>query len=485
MAASARAGDRPQWGERFSRNQVSTETGLPDAVDAATGRNLRWKADLGTDSYATPIVAGGHVYIGTNNGRPRDPARPGDRGVLMCFAERDGAFLWQLATLKLGGDIYLDWPNSGMSSPATVEGDRVYVVSNRAQVMCLDADGMADGNDGPCRDEAALFSASEGPAVEAGPQDADVIWVTDLVQTLGIWTHDAAHSSILIDGPILYLNTGNGVDNTHRTIRRPDAPSLIALDKATGTLVARDGAGISPRIVHCQWSSPALGEVGGRRLVVMGGGDGVVYAFEALKEPPPPGAVAVLKTAWWFDCDPAAPRQDPCTWNGNRKEGPSDILSMPVFLDDRVYVTGGGDPWWGKPEAWVKCLDAGGSGEVTATALRWSSPLRRHCMATVAVHDGLLFVADLGRALHAIDVTTGQELWSQDLPAEVWNGALVADGRVYVADRGGTLTILAAAREKRLLSQTRLDGASSCSPVAANGTLFVSTATTLYAFRRP
>lgn len=485
IATPAVANDQPQWGERFSRNLASTETNLPESVDPETGRNVRWRADLGTDSYATPVVAGGRVYIGTNNGRPRNPARPGDRGVLMCFDERDGAFLWQLATPKLGGDIYLDWPNSGMSSPATVEGGRVYVVSNRGQVMCLDPDGLADGNDGPCRDEAGLFAAAGGPAGEAGLLDADVLWVTDLVQALGIWTHDAAHSSILVDGAFLYLNTGNGVDNTHRLIRRPDAPSLIVLDQQTGALIAQDGAKLGPRIVHCQWSSPSLGEVNGRRLVFMGGGDGVVYAFEALREPPPVGQVAVLKTAWWFDCDPAAPRENPCTWNGNRKEGPSNILSMPVFLDGRVYVTGGGDPWWGKAEAWVKCLDAGGSGEVTATALEWSCPLRKHCMSTVAVRAGVLFVADLGHALHAIDAATGQELWSHDLPGEVWNGALAADGRVYVADRKGTLTVLAATREKRLLSQVQLDGPISAAPVAANGALFIATATSLYAFGRP
>jgi outer membrane protein assembly factor BamB len=103
-------------------------------------------------------------------------------------------------------------------------------------------------------------------------------------------------------------------------------------------------------------------------------------------------------------------------------------------------------------------------------------------MSTVAIRDGVLFVADLGHALHALDVKTGQELWSQELPGEVWNGALAADGRVYVADRKGTLTVLAAAREKRLLSQVQLDGPISAAPVAANGSLFIATSTSLYAF---
>ena len=57
----------------------------------------------------------------------------------------------------------------------------------------------------------------------------------------------------------------------------PKAPSLIALDKTTGRLVARDDEQVGPRIFHCTWSSPALGQVNGRKLVFFCGGDGVVY----------------------------------------------------------------------------------------------------------------------------------------------------------------------------------------------------------------
>jgi hypothetical protein len=67
---------------------VSNEKGLPDSFDAKTGRNIKWVAKLGTETHSTPIVAGGRVYIGTNNGEPRDPQHQGDRGVLMCLTKR-------------------------------------------------------------------------------------------------------------------------------------------------------------------------------------------------------------------------------------------------------------------------------------------------------------------------------------------------------------------------------------------------------------
>src|SRR5881409_1196107 len=149
------ATDQPQWGQAWSRNMISRERNLPASFDPKTGQNIKWSAELGTETHSTPVVAGGRVYIGTNNGHPRDPQQQGDRGVLMCFDEKSGQFLWQLVVPKREEDPYFDWPNSGISSSVTVKGERVYVVSNRGEVICLDARGMTNGNDGPYRDEAA------------------------------------------------------------------------------------------------------------------------------------------------------------------------------------------------------------------------------------------------------------------------------------------------------------------------------------------
>ncbi len=132
------ATDQPQWGQAWSRNLVSEERGLPESFDPQSGRNIQWSVELGTETHSSPVVARGRVYIGTNNGHPRDPAQRGDRGVLMCLEEASGRFLWQLTFPKRDEDIYFDWPHSGVCSPVTVEGDRVYFVNNRGVVLCLD-----------------------------------------------------------------------------------------------------------------------------------------------------------------------------------------------------------------------------------------------------------------------------------------------------------------------------------------------------------
>jgi outer membrane protein assembly factor BamB len=475
------AGDQPQWGEAWSRNLVSAERGLPESFDPKSGRNMKWAARLGTEAHSTPVVAGGRVYIGTNNGEPRDPRQQGDRGVLMCFDEKDGRFLWQLVVPKRVEDPYYDWPNSGISSPATVEGDRVYVVSNRGEVMCLDAAGLANGNDGPYRDEGRHMTPADAPPLEPGPADADVLWVFDLTAGAGIWSHDAAHSSILIDGPFLYLNSGTGVDNTHRRIRTPDAPSLVVLEKATGRLVARDDEHIAPRIFHSTWASPSLGRIGGRRLIFFAGGDGVVYAFEPIGATPPAGEVLKLKKVWQFDIDPDAPKENVHKYNSNRGESPSNIYGMPVVVNDRVYVAGGGDVFWGKNQAWLKCVDATRTGDITRAGEVWSYPLVRHTLSTAAVHDGLVFVSDCGRLVHCVDAASGKPYWTHELQGEMWASPMVADGKVFIGTRRGDFWIFAASKEKKVLGTVELVSPISATAVAANGVLYVTTMSHLYA----
>ncbi len=483
-----RAGDQPQWGEAWTRNLVSTERGLPEAFDPKSGQNVKWMAKLGTETHSSPVIGNGRVLIGTNNGEPRDPKHAGDRGVLMCFDEKDGRFLWQLVVPKRVEDIFFDWPHAGICSSATIEGNRVYIVNNRAGVMALDLDGLYNGNDGPFKDEGRHMSPADHEPLNPGPTDADVLWVFDLTNGAGIWAHDSVHGSILINGPHLYLNTSTGVDNTHKRIRTPDAPSLVVLDKLTGAYLARDEEPIAPNIFHSTWSSPALAEIDDRPLVFFAAGNGFVYAFEPLNVSSGPkttgaGSVepALLRKVWQFDFDPGAPKTNVHKFNGNRRESPSNFYGMPVLHQGKLYLAGGGDIFWGKNEAWLKCIEAAADAGAGRTAELWSYPLVRHTMSTAVVHEGLAYVADCGHTLHCVDAGTGQGCWTHELSGEVWASPFVADGKVYLGTRRGQFVILAAARQKHVLSTVDLGAPVSSTVTAANGVLYVTTATHLYA----
>ena len=447
----AAAADQPQWGDAWSRNMVSAERRLPVSFDPRTGENIKWSAQLGTQTHSTPIVANGRVYVGTNNGHPREPQHLGDRGVLMCFEEATGRFLWQLIVPKRTEDTFFDWPESGICSPATVENDRVYVVSNRGEVLCLDA-----------------------------LKNGEILWRFNLTTEAGIWSHDAAHSSILIHSNHLYLNSGTGVDNTHKRIRTPDAPSLVVLDKRTGRMVARDREQIAPNIFHSTWSAPSLGTVNGKDLIFFGAGNGIIYAFEPLKDVASQSA-SDLRCVWHFDFDPDAPKTNVHAYNSNRRESPSNFYGMPVFHHDRVYAAGGGDIWWGKNQAWVKCIDATKTGDISTTALVWSYPLQKHVLSTPAISNGLLFIADCGRSLHCLDAETGKPYWTHDVTGEVWASPLVADNKVYIGTRSGAFYIFAANKVKQVIAHIELGEPVSATATAANGVLYVVTMSRLFA----
>lgn len=486
-ARHAACGDRPQWGEPFSRNQVSPEKNLPDSFDPATGENIKWVVPLGSETYVCPIVASGRVLIGTNNNNPRDERHQGDRGIMLCLDARDGQLIWQLVVPKVGGDDpWQDWPNAGLCSPATVEGDRVYVVSNRAEVLCLDLNGQADGNDGPFRDEEKFATPPGSESIQVGPADADILWVCDLLEHAGIGRCDASNASILINGRHLYLNTSNGYDHKTRKILKPDAPGLVVLDKATGRVIARDEERTSPRTFHGTWSSPSMGDVGGRKMAFFGGGDGLCYAFEALPQDAAPASDKPLKLTkvWSYDCDPDAPKEDVHRFFGNRSESPSTIMGMPVFVDGRVYVTAGGDYWWGKPKCWLKCIDATKTGDVTESGHVWSVPLKRHCFSTPSIHEGLVYVVDCGRTIHCLDAETGQEYWTHKARRDFWSSTLVADGKVYVGSRRGDFYIFAAGKEKKLLLSVNMDSGVNAPPTASDGVLYLATMRKLYAIQQ-
>jgi outer membrane protein assembly factor BamB len=504
LPSTAWSGDQAQWGQAFTRNMVSAETGLVDSFDPATGKNIKWVVPLGSQTWSTPVVSQGRVFIGTNNGSPRDPRHKGDRGVLLCLDEKDGHLLWQLVVPKLGADPYLDWPRAGICSPVTVEGNRVYVVTNRNEVVCLDIEGQANGNDGPYRDEGRYMTANgrsslvardstlvprdanddSGLIREVTALDADIIWLFDIPRQAGTWPHDGAHGPALIDGDFLYVNTSNGLDSGHKRIRCPDGPSLICLDKRTGKLLARDYEGIGPRIFHSTWSPPALGVVNGRKRIFFCGGDGVVYGFEPLRTVAPEGKVEALRRVWRFDPDPTAPKENVHQYFGNRQQSPSNIKSTPVFDNDRLYVTVAGDIWWGKRQAWLKCIDATGEGDVTSTGLLWSCDLKEHCCSTPSVQEGLVYTADCGRQIYCIDAGTGKVQWTQDAKGDIWASTLVADGKVYIGTNRGDFWILAAGREKKVLSTLRLDSGISSTAIAANGVVYVATMTKLYALQK-
>ena len=484
------ADDWPMWGHDPSRNMVSRDKGLPTqinpgqakddgTIDAArVSKNIKWIARLGTQSYGNPTMSGGRVFLGTNNGWPHfREDLTGDYGVLLCLDQQTGKRLWSLFSPKLAAGKVSDWEEVGLCSSPTVDNDRVYVVTNRCEVLCLSAAGLSEQNQGEFKDEGQYIAGPGRPAVKVGAGDADIIWRYDMRDELGVFPHNMTSSSVLVVGDKLFVTTSNAVDWTEKHTPSPDAPALICLDKLTGKLLGQERSGICRRMFLSNWSSPAYGVVAGKPMVIFGAGDGFCYAFDAA-----PDRSGTFREIWRCDCNPPARRAT----NGKAlkhsdREGPSEIIATPVLDKDRVYVAIGRDPESGDGPGAMTCIDATRTGDITTTGKLWVNDKISRSISTASVADGLLYLADFSGVVHCFDADSGSSCWDHDTEGHIWASTLLADGKIYIGNEDGILTILAAGKQKKVLAQIDFKDHIYASAITAGGVLYIGTATNLYA----
>jgi outer membrane protein assembly factor BamB len=493
---SAAAHAAAMFGISPQRNMVNlVEKNIPDDWDIQAKTNVKWAAKLGSRAYAL-TVAGGKVFVGTNNNAPRNPrdarkrkdgkTEPIDKGVLMCFDEATGKFLWQHVNDKLPSGIVNDWENEGVCSTPAVEGDRVYYVNNRCEVVCLDAEGFANGNQG----------VTDEPYKD--PTDADVIWRLDMIKELNVFPHNMSACAPLIVGDTLYVITANGVDEGHINIPSPDAPSFIAVDKKTGKLLWKDN---SPgrHIMHGQWSNAAYGVVNGRPQVIFPGGDGWLYSFE-----PQTG-----KLIWKFDANPKTAKYE----LGGRGTK-SDFIATPVVYENKVYIGTGQDPEHYEGVGHLWCIDATKTGDVSPELVTEDNPdpakrkakpnpnagvvwhfggpepnpaqagrdyVFGRTMSTCAVHDGLCYASDVAGFFYCLDAKTGQKYWQHDMKAEEWGSPYWVDGKVYIGTSDGDVYIYKHGKQRQEPKKIEAGGPVRSTVAAHNGVLYVMTESHLYA----
>jgi len=519
----------PQWGGSSRRNNHPFGVTLPESWkpgrfdrrtgqwDRETSENVRWVAQLGSQTYGNPVISGGKVFVGTNNGGgylERFPAEL-DLGCLLCFDLASGDFLWQHSSEKLASGRVHDWPLQGICSTPLVEENRLWFVTSRGEVRCLDTEGFRDGRDDGLADP---------PEIAADPREADVIWVYDMMSELGVSPRNMSASSVTVFNDLLFVNTGNGTGESGTELPAPEAPSFLCLDKRTGELVWADNSP-GENVLHGQWSSPAAAVLGGVPQVIFAGGDGYLYGFRADR-----GEAGKPELLWKFDCNPKASKWT-LAGDGDRNY----LIGTPVIYDNRVYVAVGQDPELGEGEGCLWCVDPTRRGDVSPelavrvvdgvpTPIPHRSPraidpdageaaipnpnsaaiwhyrsadldgdgsiafeeTMHRTLGSVAIADDLLYVIDLAGILHCLDARgeNGQAKphYTYDLLAQSWGSPLIADGRVFVPDEDGDITIFRlGAEHSEPIDEINMGGSLYTTPSAAGNTLFISTRDKLFA----
>ncbi|MBX3434650.1 MAG: PQQ-binding-like beta-propeller repeat protein [Pirellulales bacterium] len=539
--------DWSQWGGSPGRNNTPTgrdvpvewevgdfdyETGDWDPTDA---KNVKWVAKLGSQTYGNATVHGGKVFIGTNNSGGWLKRYPGnvDLGCLICFDLKTGKFLWQHSSEKLPTGRVHDWPLQGICCAPYCEGDRLWFVTSRGEVRCLDVEGFHDGeNDGPFVDERQEVQAQADAVKQPYDmlQEADVVWVYNMMTEMGVSQHNMCSCSITCVGDVLFVMTSNGVDVEHNYIPAPDAPSFFAMNKHTGEVLWTDN---SPRdnIHHGQWSSPAYGEFDGQAQVLFGGGDGWLYAFD-----PAGDGQGGSKLLWKFDTNPKLAKLE-LMGKGTR----NDIIATPVVYDGLVYVATGQDPEHGEGIGGLWCIDPHKRGDVSPelvfnaadpqtpiaykrvqaavpeegdivrpnpnSAVVWKydaadydgdgeiafEEVMHRTIGTVAIRDDILYIADYSGLFHCLNAKTGERNWVYDMLSASWGSPLIVEDKVYIGDEDGEVAIFRHSADPNVAMQqdggmlepyygTRNMGNSVYStPIVADNILLISNRSHLFA----
>jgi len=414
-----------------------------------------------------------------------------------------------------------DWPLQGVCSSPLVEGKRLWFVTNRGEVRCLDTEGFHDGANNAFKDDS---NKNKG--------EANVIWSFDMMKELGISQHNMADCSVTAVGNTLFVCTSNGVDVEHNYIPMPQAPSFFAMDKNTKKVLWTDNSP-GQNILHGQWSSPAYAVLGDVPQVIFGGGDGWLYSFA-----PEGDGKGKSKLLWKFDCNPKTSH-----YSLNRATR-NHIIGTPVIYDGRVYVAVGEDPEHGEGVGHLWCIDptkkldgsdvspelaynsADPSKPIAAKRIQAVEPDKgdfarpnpnsaaiwhysevdqngdgkiefnetmHRTLGSVAIKDGILYIADFSGLFHCLDAKTGKVHWTYDMLSASWGSPLIVDGKVYIGDEDGDMAIFKHSADpnvamkkvggemKPFYGEINMGNSVYTTPVVAGNVLYIANRTHLFA----
>ena len=505
---SAKADDWPMLGRSNFRNPVSPEKNPPltwkvelrddNGNSLRSAENIKWTAKLGNYSIGDPVVANGLVWIGSNNDE-LDSNDQQDASVLLCFRESDGKRMYKYVSPRLQQGSVHDWPFAGLSCSPLVERDRLWFTTNRGEIICLDI----------------------GP-LERGEKEPHLVWKVDMIHDLGIFPRGSVMNYVRLCSVAgykdwIYVITNNGVDETFTRVPKPQAPSLVCVEKSTGKVVWQDNSP-GENILEGQWSSPLVIEIDGQGQVIAPLGDGWLRSFDP----------ATGKLLWEFDIN----YKDSSRFM-NRGRSRRTFFASPVFYDHHVYIGSGEHPEAGDVQGRLCCIDPTCRGDISAELAvdATGHPLSRRrlqavdktkgeqaisnpnsglvweyttlgkgfesqmhgLVSQVAIANGLLIAVDRSGLVHCLDAQSGEHHWSCDLLSTCLGSPLIVDSWVYVGDEDGDVCIFRLSADPQValrkdgdvwapLSKIETGQAIYASPIYSNGVLyFANTNRTLFA----
>ncbi len=411
---SASAGNWSYW-RGPEQNGVSRERDLPEKWGLK--ENLIFRTEKG--SITTPIVQDGQVYLLGKTGQGET-----QQETVMAFDADTGKLVWEKAFNVWHTDIVED--RIGFTHMVgDPETGNVYAHLTSGLLICFDKTGK-------------------------------IVWQHSLTEEFGrITGYGGRVTSPIIDEDKLILSMINSswgeltVGNTR----------MVAFDKKTGQVIWW-GSG-NYRVKDTYYSSPVVAVIGGQRLILTGGGDGCIHAFQV--------------------------RTGKKVWSYKFEDGGGAVNCSPVVQGDRIWIGHGEENLENSTQGRIICLDAG-TLQKGEPVLVWKYDGIKAKFAAPILHEGLLYICDDAGKLFCFDADKGGEpLWSFAYGRNTKGSPVWADGKIYVSEVDSRFHILKPSRSgcERLHSfQFRGKGFAPIelhgAPAIVNGRIYFTTTTHLY-----
>ena len=383
--------------------------------------DIRWACPVPGRSGATPIVWGDHVFVNSPD--------EGGNLSLIAISRLDGKERWRRAVGV--GDKEKGRNNTAAPSPVT-DGQRVITLFGTGDLAAFDFDG-------------------------------NPLWKRNLGKDFGrfanMWIYGS--SPLLVEGR-LYIQV------LQRNPMPPDYPFYDGKPDRESFLLCVDAASGKDLWRHIRKTDSTLESQesyatplpfrapnGSRQLILVGGDHVSGHAFADGAE----------------------------IWRARLYEKRDDwyrIVTSPVAFNGLVYASGPK----GQP---VVAYRGDGHGNVTTSHVAWKFTENPTDWSTPLILDGKMFVLDGGKKiLSRLDPKTGERKWSGKLPTRevIWGSPTGADGKIYLHSEEGTVVVVDAGDEFKVLGSITFDGEGPCrgSVSVAQDQVFVRTAKHLYCF---
>ncbi|MCP4191154.1 MAG: PQQ-binding-like beta-propeller repeat protein [Planctomycetaceae bacterium] len=390
------------------KNGVSRETGLPSDID-----DVLWmKKDVSCRS--TPIVMNDKVYVVSRIGEGAD-----EQERVVCMDAKTGEPIWEhrfgifftpIVSIRLGWTVPVGDPETG----------NVYAHGTQGLLFCF------DGETGKVR------------------------WQKSMTEEFGrITGYGGRVTSPIVEGNLVIISMISSNWGAHGG----GGVRFLAFDKKTGEMVWWNTTGIRPSNTYrCV---PVVTTINGRRILISGGGDGNLHAFQ----------VNTGKKVWSFEF-------------GNGAMNPS-----PVVDGNFLYAAHGEEIPGRATVGRVACLDIGGAEpkivwEKDGIEFKYPSPM---------LDGGKLFLPDRQGRLYCFDAQTGERLWRAKFGRNCTGSPALGDGKIYLSSVHGYFHILDANKKGKRISRKkfqpadpRFDVEVQGSAAIANGCVYFGTTEEFY-----